>query len=137
MFLVGLGAVVQGRNYKIGSLTQMGPGFFPVVLGTILALCGIALAIGAKVSSPKEEEQKFRPEWSAWACILVAIVAFVILGKYGGLVPATFALVFISALADRQNTAKTALILAVAMAIAAVVVFWWALQLQFQLFTWG
>jgi len=72
-------------------------------------------------------------EWRAWACILIGVAAFVVLGKYGGLVPATFAIVFISALGDRDNTVRSAFVLAVAMCIVAVVVFWWLLQVRLPL----
>jgi hypothetical protein len=52
-------------------------------------------------------------------------------------VPASFAVAFIAALGDRDNRLIDALVLGVAMAIVAVVVFWWLLQLQFPLFQWG
>jgi hypothetical protein len=77
------------------------------------------------------------PEWRGWFCIGASIVAFVALGKYGGLLPATFAIVFISALGDRQNTVASVAVLALACAVVCVVVFWWALQIQFPLFQWG
>jgi Tripartite tricarboxylate transporter TctB family len=138
MFLIGLGAMLQGRAYHVGTLTDMGPGFFPVALGIIMALSGISIVIVAKVAVPPEDiEKRQPPEWAAWAHILISIVAFVVLGKYGGLVPATFALVFISALADRKNSSKSAFALALAMVALAVVVFRWALQLQFPLLSWG
>lgn len=44
MILIGLGAAVQGATYDVGGLTQMGPGFFPVVLGVILVLLGLSIA---------------------------------------------------------------------------------------------
>ncbi|CAN7703664.1 tripartite tricarboxylate transporter TctB family protein [Caballeronia sp. LjRoot31] len=138
MFLLGLGASAQGASYTIGTLTDMGPGFFPVALGTILMLAGISIVMVTKLSAaPRDDGVRPAPEWAAWGCILAGIAAFVILGKYGGLVPATCAVVFISALGDRQNTWKSAFVLAAAMGVIAVVVFWWALQLQFPLFSWG
>ncbi len=136
MFLLGLYAMIQGTAYNVGSLTRMGPGFFPVSLGVIMASCGIVLIVMAKLSAPRET--KSHPlEWKAWACILGSIVAFIVLGQYGGLVPATFAVVFISALGDRQNTLKGIVLLSLAMVAIAIVVFWWALKMQFPLFTWG
>jgi len=45
--------------------------------------------------------------------------------------------VFISALGDRDNTWKKALLLSLAIVVVAVVVFWWALQIQLPLFRWG
>jgi hypothetical protein len=137
MFMIGLGAMLLGTTYHMGSLTDMGPGFFPVSLGCIMALAGITIVIVTKAAPPQGQEEKLPPEWSAWACILTSIVAFVVLGKYGGLVPATFAIVFISALGDRKNNWLRALVLSLGMVVLAVVVFWWALQLQFPLFSWG
>jgi ABC-type dipeptide/oligopeptide/nickel transport system permease component len=83
------------------------------------------------------EKEKRPPEWRAWFLICFSIVAFVVIGIYGGLVPATFAIVFISALADRQNTVKDSALLSAAMVVISVVVFWWALELVFPLFRWG
>ncbi len=51
--------------------------------------------------------------------------------------PATFAIVFISALGDRQNTIKSALDAGARDRRGCVVVFWWALQMQLPLFGWG
>jgi hypothetical protein len=142
MTLIGVGVVVQGAQYSVGSLTDMGPGFFPVSLGVILALCGVAVLVMVVVSVRRTSgqvrvERRTKPEWLAWTCILASIAAFVLIGKYGGLVPATFAVVFISALGDRKNTWKSALALASVMVLLAIGVFWWVLQLQFPLFSWG
>ncbi len=138
LMLIGLGAIVQGASYKIGSLTAMGSGFFPVALGVILVLLGIWIAGTAhRASRAIVPEDKAPVEWRGWLCILASVAAFVVLGRYGGLLPATFAVVFISALGDRGNTVWSALLLAVAMSAVCVGVFWWALQVQFPLFTWG
>ena len=138
LFAVGLGAMSQGASYEVGTLTNMGPGFFPVALGTLLSLLGIAMMLGTRLSGTRRAPQVApRPEWFAWGCIVVSIAAFVVIGRYGGLVPATFAVVFISALGDRRNSWKTALVLAASMDVLAVAVFWWALKLQFPLFSWG
>ncbi|MDB5774256.1 MAG: putative tripartite tricarboxylate transporter(TTT) family, TctB subunit [Herbaspirillum sp.] len=137
MMLLGLGSVLQGRDYQIGTLQRMGSGFFPVALGVLLMLIGAAIALSAKSAVPEGDQKQLAPEWRGWICITLSIVAFVTLGKYGGLLPATFAVVFISALGDRQNTIKSALILSSAMVLVCIVVFWWALQLQFPLFQWG
>ena len=96
--------MLQGSRYPIGSLSRMGPGFYPMALGAILALVGLALIATARFSRTQTEDKVLPPEWRGWFLICASIVAFVVLGKYGGLVPATFAVVFISALADRENT---------------------------------
>lgn len=137
MLFIGLGAIFQGRTYPIGTLSRMGPGFFPVALGVILAVIGTAIIATAKSNIPEGEEVLLPPEWRGWICIIASVIAFIAIGKYGGLLPATFAVVFISALGDRDNTWKDALVLSLGMVIIAVVVFWWALQMQFPLFQWG
>ncbi len=137
MVLIGGGAIAEGSRYSIGSLESMGPGFFPVSLGVLLALVGALLLISARVAALHTYEKPLPPEWRGWILICLAVIAFAVLGKYAGLVPATFAIVFISALGDRQNTIKSALLLALAMVVFAVVVFAWALNMQFPLFAWG
>jgi hypothetical protein len=137
MLLIGLFAVWSGVGYQVGSLGQMGPGFFPVAIGVLLSLTGAAIAIQAARTAPASKEAPLPPEWRGWICIVLSIIAFVILGRYGGLLPATFAVVFISALGDRQNTLASAAVLAAAISVVSVVVFWWALKVQFPLFQWG
>ena len=135
--LLGMAAVVQGRTYDVGSFARMGPGFFPVGLGSLLVVLGAALVVGATMSRRGEETTAFRPEWRGWFCVVASLIVFVVLGRYGGLVPATFAIVFIAALGDRENSWLHALLLALAMVAVAVIVFSWALRIQFPLFAWG
>jgi hypothetical protein len=137
MVVLGILVIAQGASYSIGTLSRMGPGYFPVALGVILVLTGVAIAVKGYIDSPQVEEKPLPPEWRAWFLICASIVAFVLLAEYTGLAPATFAIVFISALADRDNTWKQALVLSTAIVIVCVVVFWWALQLQIPLFRWG
>jgi hypothetical protein len=137
MILLGLGAVLEGVSYDIGTLRHMGSGFFPSAVGVLLAITGVLIAIEGLGRKNVTARGEARPEWRGWLCILGGIVAFIVLGEYTGLLPATFAIVFISALGDRQNTVKVAALLALSMCVVAVVVFWWALQLQFPLLHWG
>jgi hypothetical protein len=141
MLLIGVGALAVGATYDIGTLNTMGPGFFPVALGVLMALVGLGIVISTRLAArratPGAKAPLRRPEWGAWACILGGIAAFVGIGEYGGLAPATFALVFISALGDRTNNPKRAALLALAMVVISAVVFRWALKLQFPLFSWG
>jgi len=137
MILLGIGAVGIGRTYQIGTLSHMGPGFFPVSLGCILIIMGAAIAATANLAHEPSEEESLPPEWRGWFCIVISLIAFVVIGHYGGLVPATFAIVFISALGDRQNTLLNAFLLALGVVVMCLLVFVWGLGIQFPLFTWG
>ena len=136
LIFIGLSAVTMGFGYHIGDLRHMGPGYFPVAVGAIIAVMGLLIALGAR-GQVEENAEYLPPEWRGWACIVASIIAFVIVGHYGGLLPATFVIVFISAMGDRQNTVKAALVLSLGMCLVAWLVFSLGLQLQFPLFAWG
>jgi len=144
MTLVGLAAVAAGMQYHTGSLSHMGPGFFPVAVGALLAFVGVLIAVSARNDPPEGAQpaghghgHHAAPDLRGTVCIVLGTLAFLLFGKYGGMIPATFAIVFIAALGDRSNSIKQAFLLSVAMCVIAAVVFSWALQLQLPLFTWG
>lgn len=139
MIVLGLGAIAQASTYNIGSLARMGPGMFPAILGVLLVLLGLMILRMAAAPAAAEEdtEDEGPPDWRGWGCIIGGLMTFILVGKFGGLVPATFALVFISAMGDRQHTPRSAALLAAGVTVLGVAVFSWALQLQFPLFRWG
>ncbi len=145
MVIVGLSAVFASIRYNLGTLGHMGPGFFPCSVGALLTVSGALIAITARAESNKPAKAVAGhhpaelPDLRGSICIIAGVLAFLLLGNYFGLLPATFAIVFISAMGDRSNTWKHAAVLSVAMMVVAAVVFWWALQLQLPLFKtpWG
>ncbi len=135
VLLIGAAATVEGLQYPLGTLANIGPGMFPTGIGVLLALVGAAITVsGFQI---RDEHDGSSIDWRGWGCIIAGMLAFAILGIFGGLVIAIFALVFISALGDRNNSVLQAATLAVAMVAVGIAVFWWALQLQMPLFTWG
>jgi Tripartite tricarboxylate transporter TctB family len=138
MMLIGLGACFEGLTYKRGTLTHMGPGFFPVALGVILVVLGMLIAGSAVARRPTDGEATLfkKPQWRGWFCIIAGPVLFIILGRYGGMVPAAFACVFVSALGDRTATLKGSLILAAVVTVFAAVLFYYLLRIPFPLFRW-
>lgn len=135
MMVLGVAVAIHATSFEVGTLSRMGPGYFPLALGVILTIAGAAIAAGGYRAQVEDAgAPTLRPQWKAWALICASIVAFVVFAEYAGLVPATFGIVFISALADRENTWKEATVLALALVIVCVVVFWWGLQVQLPLF---
>lgn len=132
MLLIGLGAVAEGRRYGIGVPTHMGPGFFPVTLGIILAVIGILIAASAMMSTdPGVRFLPEHPEWLGWACIVAAQIAFIAGGMYGGFLLATFSCVFIAAMGDRQTTFRQAIYLAAFISALGIVIFSYLLRIPF------
>ncbi|MES1161834.1 MAG: tripartite tricarboxylate transporter TctB family protein, partial [Rhizobacter sp.] len=72
-----------------------------------------------------------------WLCILGGVIAFVVLGRWGGLMPATFASVVVAAMGDRQNTWRAAVLLGAILTVFCLIVFHYGLSLQLPLFQWG
>ena len=141
----GLAVAIAAAGYGIGTLQQPGSGFFPGVLGVLLALIGAVLLAstrgtraGGAVEPPVEMAHLAGPvvQWRGWTCIVAGLLAFVVLGQHGGLVPASFASVFIAALGDRANSVRAAATLAAVLTVAGVVVFHVGLHMALPLFTW-
>jgi hypothetical protein len=138
MVLLGLGAAFEGSRLEIGTLQQMGPGFLPVVLGLILAALGTLIAGSAAVSRGGHAEETIpaRPEWRGWACVVAGPALFVVGGYYGGLIPAAFLCVFVSALGDRTATLGRSLALAAGVTLLGVVLFSQVLGVPFPAGRW-
>jgi hypothetical protein len=135
MLLLGVGAASMGMGYKFGTLARMGPGFMPVVLGVVLALLGLLIA-GVALGSSEPDDQKFlpaNPQWFGWLCIIGGPVLFIILGEFGGMIPAVFACVFVCALGDKTGTYKSSAILAAGVTVFGVVLFHYLLSIPFPL----
>ena len=136
MLFIGMATVLGSLNYKIGTLARMGPGYFPLILGAGLMLVACLIAI-TPPETDGSSRPAFVPQYRAWFLVVLGIVLFIVLGQYGGLVPATFVLGFVATLADRKNTLKTAVFVAIALTLMAIVVFYYGLQIQFPLLRWG
>lgn len=144
MLLIGVFTALGSVDYGMGTLGRMGPGYFPLLLGILLSVIGILIAVTP--DSPDEiradEQQEplsaiVRRHIRPWSATVGGIIAFIVIGKFGGLVPATFVLIFVSALGDPKNSLKASFWLAVGVVAFAIAAFHYGLQLQFPLFPWS
>src|SRR5690606_142534 len=85
----GVAVVVLGLDYKLGTLTRMGPGFFPVMTGSLTIL--LALAAAAEAALWSEARPAFR--WRPVFFVSLSILVWIALIKPAGVIPSTFALV--------------------------------------------
>ncbi|WP_426442572.1 tripartite tricarboxylate transporter TctB family protein [Bradyrhizobium genosp. P] len=137
LIAVAIGAVAEGQTYGLGTLTRMGTGFFPVILGVALAALGLAIAIGAFVSVPLPDIAQTAapsPSWRGIGAIVLGVVTFIVFGKLFGLAPAAFATVFVSALGDRKSSVAGAALLALVLTVFAIAIFSYLLQVQMPVF---
>jgi putative Ca2+/H+ antiporter (TMEM165/GDT1 family) len=139
MMLFGLFAALNGPKYTLGTLMHMGPGFLPTTLGVILVILGVIIAGSALTTKEGEDEESILPEhpqWFGWACILAGPLAFILFGKIGGMIPGTFMCVFVSALGDREQTWRGAVILSAVVTVFGVLLFHYLLKIPMPVLRW-
>ena len=141
MFLVVGAAFAWGATtYNVGEGARMGPGYFPLMLGVLLAVLGLAILFESLVVETEDGEKIGSIAWKPLTFIIASNLAFgVLLGglpKFGipamGLIAAIYALVFIASFAGDRFIAKETAILSTVLAVLSYVTFVWALKLQFQ-----
>ena len=138
LMLIGAGTAYIGSGYQVGTLTRMGPGFFPTCLGVMMAFMGILVAL-ASVNAKKSgaapvvdlhNAMPSHPDWRGWSCIIGSVVAFIVLAEYAGLLPATFVCVFVACFGDRTATLKDSTLLAGGVSAFALILFSYVLRVQ-------
>ncbi|GAA4337269.1 tripartite tricarboxylate transporter TctB family protein [Variovorax defluvii] len=141
MFTVVGGVFAIGAtNYNIGDGARMGPGYFPLMLGILLALLGVFIMFQGLVVETVDGEKIGKWAWKPLAFVLGANLAFgVLLGGLPsiglpamGMIIAIYALTIISSMAGEHFNLRDVLILATILAVGSYVAFIWALKLQIQ-----
>jgi hypothetical protein len=89
-----------GRNYQQGTSARMGPGYFPAVLGSILALFGVVSMVRSFIRPGEPIEPM---AWKPLVLVLGSVVLFGILLDRLGLLIALPCLIIVSALASRNS----------------------------------
>jgi hypothetical protein len=128
--LIGLAfaIIVKAYEYPMGTSSRMGPGYFPFVLGCIMAVLGLVI-IAQALASRGGPVTKF-----AWRPLIWVLSGFVIFGltaKLLGLVIAIVLLVLISSFGGHEHKWKEAIISSVILSAGSVGVFVYGLKLPF------
>ncbi|MCU0762044.1 MAG: tripartite tricarboxylate transporter TctB family protein [Hydrogenophaga sp.] len=133
--LVALGgfAAIYAQRYEFGDLNRMGPGYFPVALGIILALLGLMIALPAF----KRHGEPIAVKWKTLVLVLGSIVAFALTLKVIGLILATALAVVISSMADNDTSWKGRILLAVGVSALTYLVFGFALGMVLPAWPWS
>lgn len=137
-FLAGLAFVVFGlffavlaATYEVGTLVQMGPGYYPLVLGVILVVLGGFIMVKGFLAG--EGGAVGAIPWKGLGLILGAVLAFGLTVRGLGLVPSIFVTSLMSAFASRRTGPMSALLIAVGLTALCVLIFVVALRLRLPL----
>jgi Tripartite tricarboxylate transporter TctB family len=139
MFMLVGGAFAWGATtYNVGTGARMGPGYFPLVLGVVLAILGAAITFKALVVETETGEKIGAWAWRPIFFVLGANLLFgVLLGgipKLGlppmGLMAGIYGLVIVASLAGERFKLRDVLILATILAVGSYLAFIVLLKLQ-------
>lgn len=140
LFIVVGGAFAYGAtNYSVGTGARMGPGYFPLLLGIILALLGAVVTFKSLVVETPDGDKIGQWAWKPLFFIIASNLLFgVLLGGLPsvgippmGMVVAIFGLVVVSSMAGQSFKLKEVLILATVLAVMSYLAFVLLLKLQF------
>lgn len=137
---VGVGFAWGATNYTIGNGARMGPGYFPLLLGIILAIIGGIVAFKALVVETPDGDPVGKFAWKPLFFIIMANFLFgILLGGVPslgipamGMIVAIYALTIVAAMAGQEFKWVEVIILGTILAIGSWFAFVWGLKLQFQ-----
>ena len=142
LLFVGVGVAFAwgATTYNVGEGARMGPGYFPLMLGIVLALIGAIVLFTSLVVEVEGGERIGKWAWRPLFFVIAANLAFgVLLGGLPsigvpamGMIAAIYALTLISAKADNNFKLRDVLILATVLAIGSYLAFIVLLKLQIQ-----
>ena len=136
--LVGSAFGWGALDFQVGSSGRMGPGYFPLLLGVMLALLGAVMMLRAAWLQPERGDAIGPWAWKPMVAIIAANLLFgVALGGLPGLkLPALglmlgiYGLTFVACLAGERFRFREAALLATALAALSYLAFVLLLQLQ-------
>jgi hypothetical protein len=131
--LVGGAFVVGALSYELGTPLRMGPGYFPLVVGAIVAVLGLAIVLKGLIAG---EVLSFGVvPWRAVAVIVLALLFFGFFVRRLGFVPTTAVTALLTTLASPRVRPLPAVAVAAGLTVASTLIFVVGLQLRIPL--WG
>ncbi len=137
--LVGAAFAFGATKYNVGSGARMGPGYFPLMLGVLLALLGAVITVYSLLEKTVDGDKIGATVWRPLIYIILSNLVFgILLGGLPsiklpamGLIAAIYALTIISSKAGDTFKLREVLILATVLAIGSYLAFIVLLKLQF------
>jgi hypothetical protein len=140
MFMgVGVAFAWGASNYTIGNGARMGPGYFPLALGVLLAILGSVITFKALVVETVDGDKIGAFAWKPLIFIILANLVFGAciggLPSIGlrplGMIVGIYLLTFIASHAGTEFNLKEVLVLATILSVMSYLAFSLLLKLQF------
>jgi len=131
--VIGGAFVVGSLSYELGAPLRMGPGYFPLLVGAILAALGLAIVVKGLIAG---ELLPFGAiPWRAVIAITLALLFFGFTVRGLGFVPTSAVTALLTAMASSRVRLLTAVAVAAGLTVASTLIFVVGLQLRLPL--WG
>ncbi len=140
MFMaIGVAFAWGATTYTVGEGARMGPGYFPLMLGILMAILGAAVTFKALVVESVGGDKIGKWAWKPLIFVILANLSFgaLLAGVPSlkipafGLIVAIYALTFIASMAESGWKVKNTFVLATVLAIGSYIAFVVVLKLQF------
>ena len=129
--VVGVAFATGSLAYEIGSPLQMGPGYYPLVLGGLLVGFGLMIVVKGFIAG--EGDPIGHVDWRAVALVTAALLFFGFTVRGLGLIGALFGASLLAALARSATSMREVVLIAVGLTALSLVIFVFALQLRLPL----
>ncbi|CAM8660445.1 Protein of unknown function DUF1468 [Comamonadaceae bacterium] len=137
--IVGGSFALGASSYQLGTGARMGPGYFPLILGVLLAVLGCAIAVKSMITPTPDGDKVGKFAWKPLFFIITANLVFgacigglpMIGLKPLGLIVGIYLLTYIASHAGDEHKLKEVAVLATILALLSFVAFIVLLKLQF------
>jgi len=126
---IGVFVALYSNQYDMGTPARMGPGFFPRILGWLLAALGVLIAVPAFF----RRGQGIQVQWGNALFVLGAIVLFAFLLRPAGILVATTLAAFVASMADKEISWKGRVYVSLGVAAVTWLVFIFGLSMRLPL----
>jgi hypothetical protein len=131
LFIVtGLLFMLLSQQYNVGSAAKMGPGYFPTILGGLMAFLGLLIMLPS-IRRNQPVEKVAPMDFKMIFLVLVAVAIYAATLPTLGFVVSLVLLVVISSFASHEFNLKTSLLSAAVLLVGSWLVFVKGLELQF------
>jgi hypothetical protein len=133
--IIGVGAFIWSQTYQVGTATRMGAGYFPALLGLVLAGIGLASIVQGFLMKKADpiEARSLEPVF----LVLASVVSFGFLVVRTGMLPAiAVSVLFVCARRAISNPLEVALLI-LSLWIFCGVVFVRIFEMTIPLYTWN
>jgi len=126
-------SVYSAIRYDLGTLSRMGPGLFPVMMGVVLVVLGMGILIKIGVSPSIDITRK---DIIATAYLIASVAFFALTVDHIGILPSSFAIVMLICARDKNIRLFESLFLTIFLVATIYIVFDFLLDINMRLYKW-